>query len=109
MRRVGSAPTIRSLRAVDERWDLTAACGDDPDLHFPTGYVTDADKTQIEEARAVCARCPLTGIDGPCLTRQLEHEAGKGRDYRHGIFAGYTPKQRHDIAKGLLKKKEDAA
>lgn len=94
MRRVGSAPTIGYLKTIDERWDL-AACGDEPDLHFPKGYVTGPDVAQIELARAVCRTCPLTGVDGPCLTRQLEHEAGKGRDYKHGIFAGYTPGQRH--------------
>ena len=110
MIRAGTAANIVTALPEGDDWRHHAACREeDPELHFPVGYTTAENKVQIEQAKAVCARCPLTGIDGPCLERALTHEAGKGRDYKHGIFAGYTPKQRHDIAKRLLKSEEGAA
>lgn len=76
-----------------EPWVSEAACGgivdpySDPETFFPLGearkqrsyYDASAD------ARAVCARCPVTA---ECLTYALEH------DQRHGIWGGYDEHER---------------
>jgi WhiB family redox-sensing transcriptional regulator len=99
MKRIGAAPVhIGPLKAADSRWELAACSQVDPDLHHPPSD-NRLHRTQIAQARTVCAACPLTGPDGPCLRRALEAEAGKALDRRHGIFAGTTPRQRHEMDK----------
>ncbi len=49
------------------------------------------------EARRICVACP---IKDECLADALERERGAGRNYRHGMFGGLTPAQRHGLAAG---------
>ena len=95
MIRQGTAANVVTTLHADDDWRHHAACREeDPELHFPVGYDSGPNKAQIEEARAVCARCPFTGLDGPCLTAALKAEGTSGQDYRYGIYAGTTPRQR---------------
>ncbi len=65
----------------DKRWQLAAACRwVDPDLFFPIGGESQ------DEAKAVCARCP---VQGPCL--ELALWLG---DACTGIWAGTNDRDR---------------
>jgi WhiB family redox-sensing transcriptional regulator len=62
-------------------WRSRSACLDeDPELFFPMGTTRPA-LCQIEEAKAVCARCP---VRAECL--QLAIELG----VKDGVWGGYT-------------------
>jgi hypothetical protein len=74
--------------------DGQALCRDDPDFRFPVSYTTTDGKIQTQFAAAVCERCP---IRRPCLEDILANEGGSGANYRHGIYAGYTPDERFGI------------
>lgn len=63
----------------------TPPCSADPELFFPTSQTRDLQ--QVEEARAVCAPCPLRR---PCLAYALEHAV-------HGIWAGTTEGERRAL------------
>lgn len=78
---------------MTESWSKQAICRDDPELFFPTGYQSDAALLQVEEARAVCALCPVAA---ECLRDALTAEAGKGIKVRedNGIRGGWTPRDR---------------
>lgn len=73
-------------------WRNHAACyGEDPELWFPLG--TDGRWTaQIEQARAICHRCPVAEA---CLNDALREE-GARRD-RHGIRGGLTDTERRQL------------
>jgi hypothetical protein len=43
------------------------------------------------EARRVCATCPFSGLDGPCLA----HAFATGSDF--GLWGGYSPMERREI------------
>lgn len=71
LRRWPEAPP--KVSAMD--WSDRAAClSEEPELFFPIGNIGPA-LVQIEEAKAVCSRCPV--IDA-CLSFPLEfgHDAG---------------------------------
>ncbi len=69
-------------------WRNRAACGDeDPELFFPLGK-TGPSLQQIEDAKAVCARCPV--ID-PCLDEAL----GNGLDF--GVWGGLSEDERRTL------------
>lgn len=55
-------------------------------------------KFVVAEARAVCARCPVTWS---CLEDALAYEDGY-RAGRHGVRAGTTPEDREKMARGKL-------
>jgi WhiB family redox-sensing transcriptional regulator len=65
----------------------------DPETFFPDSYSSDAGLLQVEEARTVCARCPVAA---ECLRTALAAEAGKGIRVRqkNGIRGGWTPRDR---------------
>jgi hypothetical protein len=70
-------------------WRAGAACTDeDPELFH--------DLDQIEEARAVCAGCPV--LD-QCRTDQLawERQTGLRRYYPTGVVGGLSATERHHI------------
>jgi len=73
-----------STSAGDD-WRDRAACRDeDPELFFPTG--TDGPALlQVEQAKAVCRRCPVTD---ECLSWAL----ATGQD--HGVWGGTTEEER---------------
>src|SRR5690348_14555019 len=68
------------LCSLDPYWfDQAAGDARAPDLPYA-----------IRQAKAICADCPLTGIDGPCLKEN--HEAG-------GVVAGMTKQERGAIGR----------
>ncbi|NEC65382.1 WhiB family transcriptional regulator [Streptomyces sp. SID9727] len=58
-----------------DNWRMHAACRDeDPDLFFPIGSSGPA-LVQVEEAKAVCRRCP---VQQECLRWALENNQDAG-------------------------------
>jgi WhiB family transcriptional regulator, redox-sensing transcriptional regulator len=73
-------------------WRERAACRDeDPELFFPVSEMGPSAR-QVDQAKAVCARCP---VRARCLTYALEN----GLD--HGIYGGTTETERR-----LLRRRE---
>ncbi|GCD88075.1 WhiB family transcriptional regulator [Nocardioides sp. LS1] len=71
-------------------FSLQAACLDeDPDLFFPRGTRIAAMR-QLEEARRVCRRCPVTA---ECLALALR------TNERHGMWGATTPDERLSLLK----------
>jgi WhiB family transcriptional regulator, redox-sensing transcriptional regulator len=69
-------------------WFDLAACREvDPEIFFPIG-TTGAALIQVEQARAVCTRCPVAA---ECLDRALS----TGQD--HGVWGGTTPEERRAL------------
>jgi WhiB family redox-sensing transcriptional regulator len=69
-------------------WGHRAACrGADPDIFFPFS-TTEAAFVQIEQARAICGRCPVAA---DCLDWALR----MGLD--HGVWGGTTPEERRAL------------
>jgi WhiB family redox-sensing transcriptional regulator len=68
-----------------EHWTDLAACrGEDPELFYPVSASGPAN-AQVEEAKRVCAGCPVTA---DCLSWALR--AGEPA----GIWGGTTPEER---------------
>lgn len=66
-------------------WRHEAAClTEDPELFFPIGETSPAACAQIQEAKAVCARCPVLET---CLAAALESGA-------EGVWGGSTDDER---------------
>lgn len=71
-----------------EDWRQRAACRDvDPELFFPVSD-TGPGARQADQAKAVCARCP---VREQCLDYALD----TGLD--HGIFGGTTETERREL------------
>ncbi|MFG3497683.1 WhiB family transcriptional regulator [Streptomyces sp. NPDC047928] len=71
-----------------EDWRQAAACRDeDPDLFFPVGTGGPA-LMQAEEAKRVCARCPVR-------ERCLEWALGTGQDF--GVWGGTGENERRAL------------
>lgn len=72
----------------DDDWRLRAACrNEDPELFFPVSDVGPGAR-QTDQAKAVCARCP---VRAECLEYALDN----GLD--HGIFGGTTETERRKL------------
>jgi hypothetical protein len=72
-----------------DEWRDFAACSTvDPEIFFPKP----GDRRVAEQARAVCASCP---VRRKCLTDILRAEGGRGPENRHGVVGGKSPKQRY--------------
>jgi WhiB family redox-sensing transcriptional regulator len=72
-------------------WRHHAACQDeDPELFFPVSD-TGPGARMAGEAKAICARCP---VSDPCLRHALDN----GLD--HGIFGGTTEAERRRLRRG---------
>lgn len=70
-------------------WTHQAACRDeDPELFFPISEVGPGAR-QVEQAKAVCARCP---VRMQCLEFALENGLADG------IFGGMTGDERRRLA-----------
>jgi WhiB family redox-sensing transcriptional regulator len=64
-----------SLRVTDGDWRHRAGCLDtDPELFFPTGTTGPAEQ-QIQDAKAICALCP---VQGECLEWALDTNQDAG-------------------------------
>ena len=77
---------------MDTHWTTKAACrGQDPEIFFPEIYYRD-DRPRwtvlVEQAREICARCPVR-ID--CLDDAMR------RKERHGIWGGLLPHEREHL------------
>jgi WhiB family redox-sensing transcriptional regulator len=71
-------------------WQHSAACHDEePELFFPVSDMGPGAR-QVEQAKAVCARCPVRSA---CLEYALDN----GLD--HGIFGGVTERERRNLAR----------
>jgi WhiB family redox-sensing transcriptional regulator len=72
-------------------WRDRAACtGEDPELFFPDG-ITGSALHQIEEAKAVCRRCPVAET---CLQWALE--SGQAA----GVWGGMSEDERRALKSG---------
>lgn len=69
--------------------------GKDTETFFPSEH----DQAGMKAARAICSGCPL-GLE--CLEFALDAEL-KGKQQRHGIYGGLSPRQRGDIARARAK------
>lgn len=71
-------------------WRRRAACRDeDADLFFPLGVGQGSrGQAQVDEAKAVCARCPVVSA---CLADALE----SGQDY--GVWGGLDEAERRAL------------
>lgn len=88
MRRT-SSPRADFHDADTPAWNTRAACRDEElDLFFPASY-TGTGLFQVEEAKAVCRRCPALEAcrTWAITTRQAD-----------GISGGLTPAERADLA-----------
>lgn len=82
----------RRAEPLYDTWQTRGACRtEDPELFFPVGNAGPA-RLQAEEAKAVCARCPVREA---CLQWALE--AGQ----QSGVWGGMTEEERH-----LLRRKD---
>jgi len=81
------ASTTRRADAVGEDWRDEALCAGQPaEQWFPR---TDTEQA-TNAARGVCRRCPVRQL---CLDYALAH------DERHGIWGGYTERERKALGK----------
>lgn len=81
-------PEDSRMDGHDRDWRDYAACrGEDPELFFPIGTTGPALR-QIEEAKTICARCPVLR---QCLSFAME----TGQDY--GIWGGLTADERRSL------------
>jgi len=63
--------------------------GVDPELFYPL----ETDKAGVQRAKEICSTCPALKV---CLKDVMDAETGS-HQYRHGIFAGLTPRQRYNL------------
>jgi WhiB family transcriptional regulator, redox-sensing transcriptional regulator len=86
-----SVPTT-AAEASSASWQSRAACLDcDPDLFFPIAPSGPALR-QIEQAKAVCARCPVRRecLQYALATRQV-----------HGVWGGTSEEERQQLRRTL--------
>src|SRR5690606_12488566 len=89
----GSAWGLDTEPADD--WRHHAACRDeDPELFFPIGTSGPA-LLQVEQAKAVCRRCP---VSAECLTWALD------RPEEYGIWGGLTEGERGELIRRRTKR-----
>lgn len=71
-------------------WQHHAACRDEdlPDIFFPTSERGDGWQAVIDDATAICRRCPVTS---QCLTWALD------QNITDGIWGGHTESQRRTL------------
>jgi WhiB family redox-sensing transcriptional regulator len=84
-------------------WRAQAACQSyDPDLFFPVGVTGDAE-VQINQAKAVCAACP---VRGECLDFAIQTNqeygvwGGAAEDERRGMRRAWRAAQRRQRLAG---------
>jgi WhiB family redox-sensing transcriptional regulator len=80
---------------VNPNWRARAACRtEDPDLFFPVGNTGPA-LYQIEEAKAVCRRCPV-------MERCLQWALDSGQE--HGVWGGLSEDDRRRMKRRAARK-----
>jgi WhiB family redox-sensing transcriptional regulator len=76
-------------------WRQRAACRDqDPELFFPVSDMGPGAR-QTEQAKAVCARCP---VRAECLEYALDNALD------HGIYGGTTESERRALRRRAVSK-----
>jgi WhiB family transcriptional regulator, redox-sensing transcriptional regulator len=76
-------------------WRHRAACRDhDPELFFPVSDMGPGAR-QTEQAKAVCARCP---VRAECLEYALDNALD------HGIYGGTTESERRTLRRRAVRK-----
>ncbi|MCF2131034.1 WhiB family transcriptional regulator [Strepomyces sp. STD 3.1] len=84
---------------VNTDWRARSACRtEDPDLFFPVGNTGPA-LLQIQEAKAVCRRCPVMES---CLQWALE----SGQE--HGVWGGTDEDERRRMKRRAARKRANA-
>ncbi|WP_189969572.1 WhiB family transcriptional regulator [Streptomyces violascens] len=79
-------------------WEQKASCrGTDPELFYPEGPLSNALIQQADEARSVCAPCP---VRGQCLDAAQVAERGLAASERSGIRGGLDGHERYALARG---------
>jgi hypothetical protein len=75
------------------KWQNSAACRTAPDdeLWFPDSYTSPAGLAAVEEAKSICAWCPVRPT---CLREAIANEGARSADGRSGIRGGMTPSER---------------
>ncbi|MBB5937043.1 WhiB family transcriptional regulator [Streptomyces zagrosensis] len=68
-----------------DRWRHAACVDEDPELFFPVGATSPRTLQQEQEAKAVCARCPI--ID---MCRDWAVATGQ----THGVWGGTSEQER---------------
>jgi WhiB family redox-sensing transcriptional regulator len=75
-------------------WMTDALCTQmNPEMFYPDAGLGASMQTQF--AKEACAMCP---VRLSCLAYAMEMEGDLQKQYRHGIWGGLTPKQRHKLA-----------
>jgi WhiB family redox-sensing transcriptional regulator len=94
------AKVPRLLTSEDTQWRRLSACRyEDPDLFFPAGNGREF-QHQIDEAKAVCRRCPVMAACGAwALTTNQDT----------GVWGGMSPDERRAIKKHAARAKAKAA
>ena len=81
-------------------WRPLAACIDeDPELFFPVGSTGPA-LEQVEEAKAICERCPVTQ---PCLEWALETHQDSG------VWGGLSEDERRSVRRSRQRRRRLAS
>jgi WhiB family transcriptional regulator, redox-sensing transcriptional regulator len=94
--------TPETGRRDSRSWRDRAACLDaDPELFFPIGSTGPA-LAQIEEAKAVCARCPVLA---ECRTWAMENPRLAG----FGVFGGMSEDERKAAARRARRQRSSAS
>ncbi|MFB6772780.1 WhiB family transcriptional regulator [Streptomyces sp. NPDC056337] len=84
---------------VNTDWRARSACRtEDPDLFFPLGNTGPA-LLQIQEAKAVCRRCPV-------MERCLQWALESGQE--HGVWGGTDEDERHRMKRRAARKRANA-
>ncbi|MER6917085.1 WhiB family transcriptional regulator [Streptomyces sp. NPDC000594] len=92
------SPATEPTAGVD--WRHNAVCREeDPELFFPIGTTGPA-LLQIDEAKAVCRRCPVME---QCLQWALE------ADQEHGVWGGLSESERRRMRRRAARNRSRAA
>jgi WhiB family redox-sensing transcriptional regulator len=84
----------RLVTSEGTQWQSHGVCRhEDPDLFFPAGSGGEF-HGQIEEAKAVCRRCPVLTT---CLEDALDDPRENTSHGQHGIRAALTPAERQAL------------
>jgi hypothetical protein len=84
------------IHGLTSEWRSQAACrAVDPDVMFP-----DSNAADIEDARQICAPCP---VRDECLADAMATEGARTARDRYGIRAGLTGSQRRARYEALRK------
>lgn len=93
-------PALRAPHEADPNWRDYAACSyEDPELFFPIGG-TGIALLQIEDAKAVCWRCPV-------VTQCLDWALTVGEDA--GVWGGMSEEERRSLKRRTAKQRQREA